>query len=120
MQFLLFAQCFQKASFPDVSKGVIVWEWVKADIRPESRHRKKALVENCRTDKLMFRAINDLRQKKNQSNFNIDTGLMLTYFYCRIYNSNKMRENDKHYNCFTVQDNLLPKQHNFRHVTNSN
>ena len=26
--FLLFSQCFQRASFPDVSKGVIVWEWV--------------------------------------------------------------------------------------------
>ena len=29
-QFLLFPQCFQKACFPGVSKGVIVWEWVKA------------------------------------------------------------------------------------------
>ena len=27
-QFLLFPQCFQKACFPRVSKGVIVWEWV--------------------------------------------------------------------------------------------
>ena len=27
-QFLLFPQYFQKASFPDPSKGVIVWEWV--------------------------------------------------------------------------------------------
>ena len=27
-QFLLFPQCFQKASFSEVSKGVIVWEWV--------------------------------------------------------------------------------------------
>jgi hypothetical protein len=27
-QFLLFAQCFQKACFPGVSKDVIVWEWV--------------------------------------------------------------------------------------------
>ena len=26
-QFLLFPQCFQKAGFPGVSKGVIVWEW---------------------------------------------------------------------------------------------
>ena len=26
---ILFPQCFQKASFPDPSKGVIVWEWVK-------------------------------------------------------------------------------------------
>ena len=29
-QFLLFPQCFQKAFFPGASKGVIVWEWVKA------------------------------------------------------------------------------------------
>ena len=29
-QFLLFPQCFQKASFSDLSKGVIVWEWVKS------------------------------------------------------------------------------------------
>ena len=27
-QFLLFPQCFQKASFPGASKGVIVWDWV--------------------------------------------------------------------------------------------
>ena len=26
--FLLFPQCFEKDSFPDTSKGVIVWEWV--------------------------------------------------------------------------------------------
>ena len=29
-QFLIFQQCFQKACFPGVSKGVIVWEWVKS------------------------------------------------------------------------------------------
>ena len=28
-QFLLFPQCFQKASLAGASKGVIVWEWVK-------------------------------------------------------------------------------------------
>ena len=28
-QFLLFPQCFQMACFPEASKGVIVWEWVK-------------------------------------------------------------------------------------------
>ena len=28
-QFLHFPQCFQKASFPEASKGVIMWEWVK-------------------------------------------------------------------------------------------
>ena len=28
-QFLFFPQYFQKACFPEASKGVIVWEWVK-------------------------------------------------------------------------------------------
>ena len=28
-QFLLFPHCFQQACFPGVSKGVIVWQWVK-------------------------------------------------------------------------------------------
>ena len=28
--FFHFPQCFEKASFPEVSKGVIVWKWVKA------------------------------------------------------------------------------------------
>ena len=27
-QFLLFPQCFQKACYPGLSKGVTVWEWV--------------------------------------------------------------------------------------------
>ena len=27
-QFLLFPQCFEKACYPEASKGVIVWEWV--------------------------------------------------------------------------------------------
>ena len=31
-QFLLFPQCFQKACFPGVSKGVVVWERVNADL----------------------------------------------------------------------------------------
>ena len=29
-QFLLFPQCFQKACFPGLSKGVILWEWVNS------------------------------------------------------------------------------------------
>ena len=28
-QFLVFPQCFQKTCFQGMSKGVIVWEWVK-------------------------------------------------------------------------------------------
>ena len=34
-QFLFFPQCFQKACFPEVSKGVIVWKWVKAVAKVE-------------------------------------------------------------------------------------
>ena len=30
--FLLFPQFFEKASFQDTSKGVIVWEWVKLQL----------------------------------------------------------------------------------------
>ena len=33
-QFLLVPQCFQKASFPGASEGVIVWEWVKLPLTP--------------------------------------------------------------------------------------
>ena len=32
--FLLFPQCFEKASFPYTSKGVIVWEWVNSQFNP--------------------------------------------------------------------------------------
>ena len=35
-QFLLFPQCFLNACFPEASKGVIVWEWVKIYIYPAS------------------------------------------------------------------------------------
>ena len=38
-QFLLFPQCFQKASFPGASKGVIVWERVN-DEAAEKMARK--------------------------------------------------------------------------------
>ena len=34
VEFLLFPQCFQKACFPGVSKGVIVWEWVNDPFYP--------------------------------------------------------------------------------------
>ena len=33
-QFLLFPQCFQRACFPEASKGVIVWEWFKTKAQP--------------------------------------------------------------------------------------
>ena len=39
-QFLLFPECFQKACFPEVSKGVIVWEF------DENGTKFSKLVEN--------------------------------------------------------------------------
>ena len=41
-QFLLFPQCFQKASFPETSKGVIVWEWVKTITKSVDTDQKNA------------------------------------------------------------------------------
>ena len=40
-QFLFFPQCFQKACFPGASKGVIVWEWVKASRKTQTLRRIK-------------------------------------------------------------------------------
>ena len=36
--FLLFPQCFEKASFPDTLKGVIVWECVNSFITEYINH----------------------------------------------------------------------------------
>ena len=45
-QFLVFPQCFQKACFPEASKGVIVWEWVNCN-KPMSKNviEKMSLVQ---------------------------------------------------------------------------
>ena len=43
-QFLLFPQCFQKARFPGVSKGVIVWEWAKDSCGKHFEKKEKLLV----------------------------------------------------------------------------
>ena len=45
-QFLLFPQCFQKACFPGVSKGVIVWEWVKPLTTQRNFKQEKETFEN--------------------------------------------------------------------------
>ena len=51
-QFLLFPQCFQKARFPRVSKGVTVGEWVKgfsgggATIREGALTRRNTVLQN--------------------------------------------------------------------------
>ena len=39
--FLLFQQRVEKASFPDTSKSVIVWEWVKKTWETENSHAGK-------------------------------------------------------------------------------
>ena len=45
-QFLLFPQCFQKACFPGVSKGVIVWEWLFTTQSPLLTTPRKKALEN--------------------------------------------------------------------------
>ena len=37
-QFLLFPQCFQKASFPGASKGVTVWKWANCIVPSRTAH----------------------------------------------------------------------------------
>ena len=37
--FLLIPECFEKASFPDVSKGVIVLEWVEVSLNPNTTNQ---------------------------------------------------------------------------------
>ena len=46
-QFLLFPQCFQKACFPGVSKGVIVWEWVKSNFSFSHSVFKRLVSQGC-------------------------------------------------------------------------
>ena len=43
-QFLLFPQCFQKSSFPDPSKGVIIWEWVKEDLNYSKSYERELVL----------------------------------------------------------------------------
>ena len=43
-QFLLFPQSFQKASFPEASKGVIVWEWVKKVLESSNTVNDKTVI----------------------------------------------------------------------------
>ena len=47
-QFLLFPQCFQKACFPGVSKGVIVWQWVIAE------HIENIILKGNRLQRAIF------------------------------------------------------------------
>ena len=56
-QFLLFPKCFQKASFPGASKGVIVWEWVNLHLVKKTFslfHRVKTTVEKGYQHFLLF------------------------------------------------------------------
>ena len=43
-ELLLFPQCFQKACFPGVSKGIIVWEWVKPELSLKRMNTPKQLL----------------------------------------------------------------------------
>ena len=49
-QFLLFPQCFQKACFPEASKGVVVWEWVDC-LQNDKKNRPVQFQSICRPSK---------------------------------------------------------------------
>ena len=49
-QFLLFPQCFQKACFSGVSKGVIVWEWFEGNWVSKYQLTRKAYLGLCPTN----------------------------------------------------------------------
>ena len=42
-----FSQCFQKACFPEASKGVIVWEWVNGTFKVISVISRQQLTYSC-------------------------------------------------------------------------
>ena len=46
-QFLLFPQCFQTACFPGASKGVVVWEWVKASLKKKKKKLGQLKMQLC-------------------------------------------------------------------------
>ena len=52
-QFLFFPQCFQKACFLEVSKGVIVWEWVNV-------HRKTIHMKSSYFIQMQYTSFNPL------------------------------------------------------------
>ena len=54
-QFLLFPQCLQKASFPEASKGVIVWEWVNS--LPNDKYLDWSILKVSPEDKINAREI---------------------------------------------------------------
>ena len=53
-QFLLFPQCFQKACFQGASKGVILWEWVKAGFVYFFQKRKMVLQEKMKEALILY------------------------------------------------------------------
>ena len=56
--FLLSSQCFQKASFPYASKGVIIWEWVNlpliTSLEPFSHDRQGQFFGHLKFNKIDF------------------------------------------------------------------
>ena len=74
--FLLFPQCFQKASFPEASKGVIVWEWVnrltsalmpyKCKIVVFGKESKQKSINSYQTSKLYTIQIKTICRQHNK------------------------------------------------------
>ena len=52
--FLISPQCFEKASFPHMSKGVIVWEWVKRFFILTIRFAKQYCLEHLFENTVKF------------------------------------------------------------------
>ena len=76
-QFLLYPQCFQKAFFPGLSRGVIVWEWVinmrvKIFVRHTKTHNDDQGQWEARLDNTINMSNDDCRSKTyNVSFFNL-------------------------------------------------
>ena len=79
--FLLFPQCFETASFPDTSKGVIVWEWVKIK-NPSSLCYKLKRFHYAM--KIVFGRVESTVEKEKMmvtSTFTFSHSVLFIYFY---------------------------------------
>ena len=65
-QFLLFLQCFQKACFPGVSKGVVVWEWVKRTLWEKEKMLVKGVFSLSQSFCILFFALIQHKQLEPQ------------------------------------------------------
>ena len=94
--FLLFPQCFEKASIPDTSKGIIVWEWVKSVYVSKAYQKESHILKihvHCNSElgnnaKLSRAFINQkihslckIRLKRRESAFNLHKYYSILVFF---------------------------------------